>query len=65
MSVEEVVGSLKAHEEILKGKSENSGGQLMLIKEEWTKWDNGEGKLLLMREEWVKRNKGNAEGSNM
>lgn len=37
MSVEEVVGRLKAHEERLRGQSEGSGGQLLLTQEEWSK----------------------------
>lgn len=35
MSVEETIGSLKAHEERLRGQTENTGGQLMLTEEEW------------------------------
>lgn len=61
MTVEEAVGSLKAHEERLKGKTETNDNQLMLTKEEWEKRENNEGKLLLTREEWLKRT--NAEGS--
>lgn len=55
MSVEEVVGSLKAHEERLKGQSEPSGGQLLLTEKEWLKREKEEGQLLLTREEWQKR----------
>ncbi|KAL8116623.1 hypothetical protein AgCh_022969 [Apium graveolens] len=56
MSMKKVVGSLKAHEECLKGQSEPVyGGQLMLIEAEWQKRENMEGQLLLTREEWVKR----------
>lgn len=40
MSVEEVVGRLKAHEERVKGKSESSGAQLLLTQEEWSKKSN-------------------------
>ncbi|KAL8103933.1 hypothetical protein AgCh_028224 [Apium graveolens] len=40
MSVEEVVGRLKAHEERLHGQSENTGGQLLLTQEEWSKRTN-------------------------
>ncbi|XP_074366251.1 uncharacterized protein LOC141707132 [Apium graveolens] len=52
MTVEEVIGSLKAHEERLNGQSDNSGGKLMLTEEEWIKKENEGGKLLLTREEW-------------
>lgn len=65
MSVEEAVGSLKAHEERLKGKTEASEGQLMLTKEEWEKKESEEGKLLYTREEWIKsQNKGRMETSS-
>lgn len=37
MSVEEAVGSLKAHEERLKGQEEPVGGQLLLTEDEWVK----------------------------
>lgn len=36
MTVEEAVASLKADEERVKGKTESSGGQLLLTEEEWT-----------------------------
>ncbi|XP_074328237.1 uncharacterized protein LOC141666142 [Apium graveolens] len=62
MSVEEAVGSLKAHEERLKGQSEPSGGQLLLIEEEWLKKEKIEGQLLFTREEWLKRS--NSRGKN-
>ncbi|XP_074375171.1 uncharacterized protein LOC141716909 [Apium graveolens] len=55
MTIEEAVGSLKAHEERLRGKNENSGSQLLLTEEEWRARENTEGKLLLTREEWLKR----------
>lgn len=56
MSVEEVVGSLRAHEERLQGPIDSGEGQqLMLTEEEWRKKESGEGKLLLTREEWLKR----------
>lgn len=59
MSVEEVVGSLRAHEERLRGQKENEGGQqLLLTEEEWNKKENKDGQLLLTREEWLKRSKG-------
>ncbi|XP_074327749.1 uncharacterized protein LOC141665661 [Apium graveolens] len=59
MSVEELVGSLKAHDERLCGKNESTGGtgQLLLTEEEWRKRDKEESKLLLTREEWIKRSK--------
>lgn len=55
MTIEEVVGSLKAHEERLHGQSENGGGQLLLTEEEWRKRENNDGKLLLTREEWMRK----------
>lgn len=61
MSIEETIGSLKAHEERLRGKVEPSGGQLLLTEEEWSKREKDEGKLLLTREEWLKRT---SKGSN-
>ena len=35
MTVEEVVGCLKTHEERMRGQSENVGCQLLLTQEEW------------------------------
>lgn len=62
MSVEEAIGSLKAHEERLHGQTENTGGgQLLLTEEEWLKRENNEGKLLFTREEWMKRSRGGVE----
>lgn len=55
MTVEEAVASLKAHEERVKGKSESSGGQLLLTEEEWIKRENEDKKLLFTREEWQRR----------
>ncbi|KAL8121979.1 hypothetical protein AgCh_018637 [Apium graveolens] len=56
MSVEEVMGSLKVHEERLHGQMENNDGQqLLLTEDEWLKRENNNGKLLLMREDWLKR----------
>lgn len=40
MMIEEVVGQLKAHEERMKDKPENAGGQLLLTQEEWDKRSN-------------------------
>ncbi|KAL8107457.1 hypothetical protein AgCh_024023 [Apium graveolens] len=54
MSIEEVVGSLKAHEERLRGQSEVNQGQLLLTEEEWRKKE-GSAQLLLTREEWLKK----------
>lgn len=63
MTVEETVGSLKAHEERIKGKGEDSTGQLMLTKDEWNKREAKDSKLLLTKEEWIKRaGKGGTSG---
>lgn len=43
MIVEEVVGRLKAHEEQMKGKSENTWGHLLLTQKEWAKKLNKSG----------------------
>lgn len=58
MPVEEAIGSLKEHEEIINGKPETTVNQLLLTEEEWAQCENAEGKLLLMHEEWLKRNSG-------
>ncbi|XP_074356784.1 uncharacterized protein LOC141696557 [Apium graveolens] len=64
MTVEEVVGSLKAHEERLHGQTEPSGRHLLLTKEEWSKPERDDGMLLLRREEWLKRSStGGTDGS--
>ncbi|XP_074368601.1 uncharacterized protein LOC141708737 [Apium graveolens] len=64
MTVEEEFGSLKAHEEQIKGQSDNGGGQLMFTEEEWTRRENSSGKLLLTKEEWMsKTNKNGGENS--
>ncbi|XP_074378345.1 uncharacterized protein LOC141719880 [Apium graveolens] len=55
MTIEEAVGSLKAHEERLRGKNESSGLQFLLTEEEWRARENTKGKLLLTREECLKR----------
>lgn len=54
MSVEETVGSLKDHEERLRGKTDNGEHQLLLTEEEWLKTENKDGQLLLTRDEWLK-----------
>lgn len=65
MTIEETVGSLKAHEERLKGQKDTSGSQLLLTREEWLEREKDESTLLLTREEWTKRNnKGNSEASS-
>ena len=58
MSVEEVVGSLKAHEDRVRGQTDTGAGQgqLLLTEEEWKQRENQEDKLLLTPEEWMKRN---------
>lgn len=55
MTIEEAVGSLKAHEERLRGKTEAGGEQLLLTEEEWRKREKSDGHLLLTWEEWLKR----------
>ncbi|KAL8091403.1 hypothetical protein AgCh_033858 [Apium graveolens] len=55
MTIEETVGTLKAHEERMRGQPENTGGQLLLTEEKRSKREKDEGKLLLTREEWLKR----------
>lgn len=63
MYVEETVGSLKAHEERLRGKTETSEQQLLLTEEEWVKRENKDGQLLITRDEWLKRaNRGSSRG---
>lgn len=64
MTIEEVIGSLKAHDERLRGQVETTGGtsQLLLTEEEWRKKDKEESKLLLTRDEWLKRS-GRGDGS--
>lgn len=66
MTMEEAVGSLKAHEERVKGKMESKESRLLLTEEEWAKREKTEGKLLLTREEWLKRStkEGAKEGSS-
>lgn len=62
MTIEETVGSLKAHEERLRGQVKNSESQLLLTAEEWLKKEKEETKLLLTRDEWMKRsNRGGVE----
>ncbi|KAL8119266.1 hypothetical protein AgCh_016693 [Apium graveolens] len=55
MYVEEVVGSLKAHEERVRGQPEPSQGYLLMTEEEWKRKENPEGQLMLTREEWMRR----------
>ncbi|KAL8156084.1 hypothetical protein AgCh_001243 [Apium graveolens] len=65
MIVEEAMGSLKAYEERVKGKTDTGETRLMLTKEEWRKRENEEGKLLFTREEWLKRTgNGGTEGQS-
>ncbi|XP_074361225.1 uncharacterized protein LOC141701481 [Apium graveolens] len=63
MSVEEVIGSLKAYEERLsrQGKSKE-GQQLLMTEEEWSKYEANSGKLLLTREEWLERSNRGGNG---
>lgn len=56
MSIEEAVGSLRAHEERLKGQNDSGRGQqLLLMEEEWLEKGKEEGQLLLTKEEWQRR----------
>lgn len=65
MSVEETVGSLKAHEERTRGQAESGAHQLLLTEEEWMQRENKDGKLLLTREEWLKQvGKGDTRNGN-
>ncbi|XP_074342985.1 uncharacterized protein LOC141680749 [Apium graveolens] len=62
MSIEETIGSLKAHEERLHGQVESDCGQLLLTEEEWNKRGKEDKKLLLTWDEWLKcSNKGGHE----
>lgn len=54
MSVDEVIGSSKAHEERLSGQAEVNEGKRLLTEEEWKKRKNTVGQLLLTREEWLR-----------
>lgn len=64
MSVEEAIGSLKAHEERLRGQSESSNSQMLLTEEECLKKEWNKGQLLLTKEEWQKRyGKGGSDGN--
>ena len=64
MTVEETIGSLKAHDERLKGSTEHTSNQLLLTKDEWKKREIGEGQLLMTKEEWAKKyEKGGTETS--
>lgn len=66
MSVEELIGSLKAHEERLHEQKESNEEQpqLLLTEEEWLKREQNEGKLLLTREEWLRRSEKNTGGND-
>ncbi|XP_074356601.1 uncharacterized protein LOC141696346 [Apium graveolens] len=55
MSIEEAVGSLKAHEEKTRGQTQKLGNQLLLTEDEWAKRETNGGQLLLTKEEWLKR----------
>lgn len=57
MTVEETVGSLKTHEERLKGQAVSGGSQLLLTKEEWLERERDESKLLFTKEEWMRSRK--------
>lgn len=55
MFVEEVMGSLKAHEKRTHGQVENNERKLLLTEDEWKKREYNERKLLLTRVKWLKR----------
>lgn len=55
MTVEETAGSLKTHEERLKGQVVSGGSQLLFTMEEWLERERYESKLLLTKEEWLRR----------
>lgn len=67
MSIEEFMGSLKAHEERLHEKSKTPHGQLLFIEEDWKKRERSDGKLLMTREEWLKKTnrEGNRGGTDL
>ncbi|XP_074364109.1 uncharacterized protein LOC141704844 [Apium graveolens] len=62
--LEEVVGSLKAHEERIRGQNEVNNSQLMLTEEEWSRREGTETKLLFTRDEWLKRANKGGNGGN-
>lgn len=68
MTIEETIGSLKTHEERMRGQaganSSANKDQLLLTEAEWLRRETKEDKLLLTREEWQNRsaNRG-TEGS--
>lgn len=62
MTVVEAISSLKAHEERLRGQSDNGSCHLLLTEDEWYRREKEDGKLLLTREEWLKKTN-RAEGS--
>lgn len=55
MTVEEDIGSLKAHKERLKGSTEQAGNQLLLTEEEWKKREVVDGQLLMTKENLAKK----------
>lgn len=63
LTVEEVIGSLKAHEERIRGQVDVNEGKLLLTEDEWRKREQTEGQLLLTREEWLKRQRDGARSS--
>lgn len=65
MTVEEIVGFLKALEERVRVQLENHGGKLLLTEEEWLEREQIERhQLLFTRDEWMKRTNKNRDSSS-
>ncbi|XP_074336143.1 uncharacterized protein LOC141673307 [Apium graveolens] len=62
ITVKEAMGSLKVHDERIKGKGESNDNKLHLTEEEWRKRESNESKLLLKREEWQNRSNKTNDG---
>ncbi|XP_074323732.1 uncharacterized protein LOC141660642 [Apium graveolens] len=62
ITVKEAMGSLKAHDERIKGNGESTDSKLLLTEEEWRKRESNESKLLFTREEWQNRSNKTNDG---